>query len=90
MFKPIIIAAAFAGFLAQPVFAEDAASPGTPTACNEASMMKLQTDLDTVKDEAMKTAAMKEMDMAKEAMAAKNDAECTTHMDNAMKAMKAS
>jgi hypothetical protein len=57
--------------------------------CDDASMMKLQTDMDAMTGDAMKKdAAMKEMDMAKEAMKANKADDCVMHMDMAMKAMK--
>jgi hypothetical protein len=58
--------------------------------CDDASMMKVQTELDAMTDPAMaqqKDMAMKEMAMAKEAMAAKKTDECTMHMENASKEM---
>ncbi len=84
MFKTTLAAAAFAILTIQPVFAEDAMM----MKCDEASMMKLQTEMDAVKDESMKMMAMKEMDMAKESMKADKMDDCTMHMDGAMKAMK--
>ena len=90
MFKTTLAAAAFAVLTIQPVFAEDAmkADDGMMMKCDDASMMKLQTEMDAVKDESMKMMAMKEMDMAKEAMKADKMDDCTMHMDGAMKAMK--
>jgi hypothetical protein len=58
--------------------------------CDEASMMKMQTEMDAMTDPAMasqKDMAMKEMAMAKEAMAANKTDECTMHMENASKEM---
>jgi broad-specificity NMP kinase len=58
--------------------------------CDDASMMKMQTEMDAMTDPAMaqqKDMAMKEMEMAKEAMAAKKTDECTMHMENASKEM---
>lgn len=58
--------------------------------CDDASMMKMQTEMDAMTDPAMaqqKDMAMKEMEMAKEAMAANKTDECTMHMENASKEM---
>lgn len=58
--------------------------------CDEASMMKMQTEMDAMTDPAMaqqKDMAMKEMAMAKEAMAANKTDDCTMHMENASKEM---
>ncbi|MGX5841031.1 hypothetical protein ACWGTI_09940 [Mesorhizobium sp. ArgA1] len=59
--------------------------------CDDASMMKMQADMDAMTGEAMKPqkeAAMKEMEMAKDAMKANKADDCMMHMDMAMKAMK--
>jgi len=79
--------AVFGLALAQPAFAQDAMMK-----CDDASMMKVQGDLDAMTGDAMKMqkeAAMKEMDMAKEAMKMKEMDKCATHLDGAVKAMKA-
>lgn len=58
--------------------------------CDDASMMKMQTDMDAMTDPTMsanKTMAMKEMEMAKTAMAAGKTDECTMHMTMAMAGM---
>ncbi len=58
--------------------------------CDDESMMKMQTEMDAMTDPAMaqqKDMAMKEMAMAKEAMAANKTDECTMHMENASKEM---
>jgi hypothetical protein len=58
--------------------------------CDDASMMKMQTEMDAMTDPTMaqqKDMAMKEMEMAKEAMAANKTDECTMHMENASKEM---
>ncbi|WP_246691239.1 MULTISPECIES: hypothetical protein [unclassified Mesorhizobium] len=84
MLKSILAAAALAAVVAQPAFADDAMMK-----CDDASMMKLQADMDAMTGDAMKKdAAMKEMDMAKEAMKANKADDCVMHMDMAMKAMK--
>ncbi|WP_442578207.1 hypothetical protein ACSBOB_22015 [Mesorhizobium sp. ASY16-5R] len=83
MMKTTLVAATFATFFAQAAFADD-----TMMKCDDASMMKMQADMDAMKANAMKANAMKEMDMAKEAMKANKMDDCTMHMDMAAKAMK--
>ena len=82
------LAAATISF-AYPALADDAmkADPMKATVCDDASMMKLQTEVDATTDAMMKDHAMKEMAMAKDAMTAKDDGKCVEHMDGAMKAM---
>ncbi len=51
--------------------------------CDDASMMKMQTDMEAMNDPAMttnKTMAMKQMDMAKTAMKDKKMDDCSMHM----------
>lgn len=86
MLKSIFAATALAFVVAQPAFADDAMMK-----CDDASMMKMQSDMDAMTDDAMKPQkemAMKEMDMAKDAMKANKTDDCVMHMDMAMKAMK--
>ena len=86
MLKSTLVAAAFAIALIQPAFAQDAMMK-----CDDASMMKIQTEMDAMTGAAMKKKkemAMKEMDMAKDAMKAKKTDDCMMHMEGAMKAMK--
>ena len=88
MLKSALVASAFALALIQPVFAQEAMKPDMK--CDDATMMKMQTDMDAMKDDFMKMQkdeAMKEMDMAKDAMKADKTDDCMMHMDNAMKAM---
>ena len=87
MLKSVIVAGAFALSFIQPVFAQDAMRPDMK--CDDATMMKMQADMDAMGDsmKMQKDEAMKEMDMAKEAMKADKTDDCVTHMDNAMKAM---
>lgn len=79
--------------LAYPALADDAmkADPmktdAMTTVCDEASMMKLQTEVDATADAMMKDHAMKEMAMASDAMKANDTGKCVEHMDGAMKAM---
>ncbi|WP_245303113.1 hypothetical protein [Rhizobium esperanzae] len=77
----IVIAAAFA----LPVLAQDAMME-----CDEASMMKMQSDMNAMTDPAMKEKkemASKEMMMAKDSMTANKMDDCKMHMENAMKSM---
>jgi len=88
MFKITFASAILALSLVQPVFAEDAMKSDAMMKCDDASMMKLQTEMDAVKDESMKMMAMKEMDMAKASMKADKMDDCAMHMEGAMKAIK--
>ena len=86
MFRSTLVAAAFAIAFIQPAFAQDVMMK-----CDDASMMKMQTEMDAMTDPAMKEKkemAMKEMDMAKEAMKANKMDDCKMHMEGAMKEMK--
>ena len=72
--------------LIQPALADD-----TMMKCDDASMMKVQGDIDAMTDASMasqKEMAMKEMEMAKDSMKANKTDDCVMHIDNAMKAMK--
>ena len=86
MLKITIAAACLASALALPVYAQDAMM----AKCDDASMMKMQTDVDAMTGPMMKEKkemASKEMMMAKDAMKAKKMDDCKMHMDNAMKSM---
>ena len=85
MYKSILIAAAFAMLSIQPTLAMD-------TKCDNASMMKMQTEVDSMNSsmKAEKDMAMKHIDMAKDSMKANKMEDCKMHMDQAMKAMKKS
>lgn len=80
MFKAIITAGILTVAITGSVSAQDSTMK-----CDEASMMKMETDAGAMTDATKKEMAMKEMAMAKEAMAAKDMDKCKTHMDNAMK-----
>jgi hypothetical protein len=54
--------------------------------CNETSINAMNADIQAMRDGEAKTAAMKEMQMAKQMMAAHDMRGCETHMDNAMEA----
>jgi len=86
MLRSTLVAAAFAIVFIHPAFAQDAM-----VKCDDASMMKMQTEMDAMTGTAMKKKkemAMKEMDMAKKAMKANKTDDCTMHLEGAMKAMK--
>ena len=86
MLKITIAAACLASAFTIPVYAQDAMKS---TKCDNASMMKMQADVDamtgSMKDK--KEMASKEMMMAKDAMKANKMDDCKMHMDNAMKSM---
>lgn len=94
MLRTVTLAAVAAMAFAHPSFAEDAmkADPmktdamATEMKCDDASMMKVQGDIDATTDAMMKEKAMKEMAMASDAMKANDAEKCTMHMDAAMKA----
>jgi hypothetical protein len=86
MLKITFAAACLATAFAAPVYAQDAMM----AKCDDASMMKMQTQMDGMTDPAMKEKkemASKEMMMAKNSMKEKKMEDCTMHMDKAMKAM---
>ena len=88
MKRPVLAAALLTCFFVAPAFADD-----MMTTCDDASLMKMQTEMDMMTDASMKEQkdmAMKEMDMAKEAMKAGKTDDCKMHMEGAMKAMKKS
>lgn len=86
MLKIAIAAACLASAFAMPVYAEDAMM----MKCDDASMMKMQKQVDGMKDPMMKAKkemASQEMMMAKDSMKAKKMDDCKMHMDNAMKSV---
>ena len=58
------------------------------TECSEANMKMGHDNMMKMSDGTKKTAAMKEMDMAKDMMAKKDMKGCEMHMDKAMGMMK--
>ncbi len=77
MTKLLLSAALAALFLSAP------ANAAMHMKCDDASMTKMQTDMDAMKDPAMKTnmeMAMKQMGMAKTAMKDNKMADCSMHM----------
>lgn len=87
-----IITAAFAAslLLAAPAFAQGMKDTmgSNAMACDDTSMMKTNDMVMKMGDGAKKQMAMKEMGMAKDAMAKKDSKGCMMHMQNAEKAMK--
>lgn len=73
-------------------FIHPAAAMGAMMKCDHGSMMKVQSEMDSMDSsmQAQKTMAMKEMNMAKTAMKAHKSKDCMMHLDSAMKAMKKS
>jgi len=55
--------------------------------CDDATVMKMDKDVDGMSDMAMKDMAMKEMTMAKDAMKMGDMDMCKTHMEKAHKTM---
>lgn len=56
--------------------------------CSEATMAKANADMMKMTDATKKSAAMKEMEMAKGMMAKKDEKGCMMHMEKAMGMMK--
>jgi hypothetical protein len=86
MLRSNLVTAVFAIAFIQPAFAQDAM-----VKCDDASIMKMQSEVEAMTEAAMKEKkemAMKEMDKAKEAMKANQMDDCKMHMESAMKAMK--
>jgi hypothetical protein len=85
MIKTVLVSAGLAiGFI------HSAAAMDTMMKCDNASMMRVQSEMEAM-DSSMKTQktmAMKEIDMAKKAMEANKSKDCMMHLDSAMKAMK--
>ncbi len=87
--RPVVFATllASATLLAFPVLAQ---TPGAMTSmnCSEASMKTANDSMMKMTDATKKTAVMKEMDMAKDMMAKKDEKGCMMQMDKAMGMMK--
>lgn len=84
MIKLLCSAAVFGLILASPANAMDAMK------CDDASMMKMQTNMDAMNDPAMKSSkemAMKHMEMAKTSMKAKKMDDCSAQMGMAQMSM---
>ena len=82
MLKITLAAAVLAGAFAMPAMAEDMMMK-----CDDATMMKMDKDIEGMKDVAMKDMAMKEMTMAKDSMKMNKMDDCMMHMDKAHKNM---
>jgi hypothetical protein len=80
MFK-LALVTAFVASVAVPVYAMDSMK------CDDASMMKMQTQMDGMTDATKKGMAMKEMDMAKASMKDNKMDDCKMHLNNAAKGM---
>ncbi|AVA23445.1 hypothetical protein ACXHXG_17910 [Rhizobium sp. LEGMi198b] len=81
MLRSILIAAVLAAASTMPVYA------AATVKCDDASIMALQTKVDAMTDQTKKTAATKQVTMAKDAMKAHKMKNCVTHMENAEKGM---
>ncbi len=84
MLKTLTAALFAAAFTIAPAYAQEMMK------CDDASMMKMQSEMDAMSDPAMKDKkdmAMKEMDMAKMAMKDGKMEDCTMHMGEASKQM---
>jgi hypothetical protein len=88
MIHPLACAALSAALLAAvPALAQ---TPGAMMSkdCSEASMKTARESMMKMTDATKKAAAMKEMGMAKDMMAKKDEKGCMMHMDKAMGMMK--
>lgn len=68
-------------FIGSPAFAQT-------VRCTDADIVRLTADINKVTDATKKAAAMKEIDMARQMMAQKNETACITHMETAMSGSK--
>jgi hypothetical protein len=79
-------------FAAVPALAQTSDTPPADATksmnCSEASMKAANDSMMNMTDAAKKAAAMKEMDMAKDMMAKKDEKGCMMQMDKAMGMMK--
>ena len=86
MIYPLACAALSAALLAAvPALAQ---TPGASKDCSEASMKTANESMMKMTDASKKAAVMKEMDMAKDMMAKKDEKGCMMQMDKAMGMMK--
>lgn len=69
------------GAFAMPTLADDMMK------CDDASLMKMDKDVEAMTDMAMKDKAMKELTMAKDSMKMNKMDDCMMHMDNVHKSM---
>lgn len=82
MLRLTLAAALLAGAFVMPAMADD-----MMTKCDEASMMKMDKDVEGMKDMAMKEKAMAELNMAKDSMKMNKSDDCMMHMNNVHKSM---
>lgn len=80
MIKTILSSLAISAVL----YVAPAAAQSAMMDCNEANMMKANTEMGKMVAGEKKTMAMGEMTMAKDMMAKKDMAACKTHMNKAM------
>jgi len=79
MLKYTLLAGAFGLAMFAPAYADH-----DPTGkCDEATMTRYQTDIDAMTDAEKKATSVKELEMAREAMAANKLDECMKFMHNA-------
>ncbi|HUR44000.1 MAG TPA: hypothetical protein VMZ01_07860 [Aestuariivirga sp.] len=81
MLKSTLLAAVFGLALIVPASAEN-------SKCDEPTLAAMQTEIDALTDAGKKEAAMKEMQMAKDMMAANDMDGCGTHLEAASKIYK--
>ena len=81
MLKITLAAAVLAAAFAVPAMADDMMK------CDDAAIMKMDKDVEGMKDMAMKEMAMKEMTMAKDSMKMNKMDDCMMHMEKAHKSM---
>ncbi len=85
---PLVYAILSAALLAAvPALAQTAATT-TSMNCSDASMKTANDSMMKMTDATKKAAAVKELDLAKDMMAKKDDTGCKMHMDKAMGMMK--
>ncbi len=75
-------------FFTLSVLALFAITPAQAMECTKDEMTRISDKITKMPDGDSKTMAMKEMDMAGKMMNSKDMKGCTTHMDNATKAME--
>ena len=81
MLKIALAATLLAAAFAAPAIADDMMK------CDDASIMKMDKDVEGMTDKSMKEMAMKEMTMAKDSMKMNKMDDCMMHMEKAHKSM---
>ncbi|KOF12900.1 hypothetical protein AC244_32970 [Ensifer adhaerens] len=79
MYGKYLYAAAMVFGLATPAVSQ------SDIVCDEASLTKLESEVNSISDGAKKIEVTKEVGMAKDAMAANDMEKCKSHMGNAVK-----